>query len=133
MDAGGGGAITYASAAGAGDVIELLQKRGAKPAGLDLMLAAEGCHTAAAGALIAGGVNPNAEVNGSLPLLTAAGGNCVDTVTLLLARRRHQRQEQRRLDGADQGVTSGNMTDVVRVLLAHGADMDVADKLDRTA
>ena len=67
-----GMALTYAAAAGASGAIELLQKRGAKPAPLDLMLAATGCHTAAVRVLLASGMKANTSVDGRAPLLAVS-------------------------------------------------------------
>ena len=119
--------------AGSAGAIELLQKRGARAAPRDLILAATGCYTEAVRVLLAGGLAANTVVEGNAPLLAAAGENCADTVGLLLDR------------GADVNVRNGdgwtalikaasaNLPDVARVLLKHGADMDVVDRLDRTA
>jgi ankyrin repeat protein len=75
----------------------------------------------------------NASVDGNAPLLAAVGENCVETVALLLDK------------GADVNVTnsdgwtplikaaSANLPEVVRVLLKHHPNLDVADRLDRTA
>ena len=124
--------MTYAAAAGSAGVIEALLKRGVKPLPNDLVLAASSCYTSAARALLGAGLSANG-VDGSAPLLVAAGENCVDTVTLLLNH------------GADVNVKDGDgwtplikaasagLTDLARVLLQHGADMDVSDKLERTA
>ena len=125
--------MTYAAAAGSTAAIDLLQQRGAKAAPRDLMLAATGCYTDAARVLLASGLPVNASVDGNAPLLAAAGENCVETVALLLDK------------GADVNVTnsdgwtplikaaSANLPDVVRVLLTHNPNLDVADRLDRTA
>jgi len=132
-DAGGGVALTYAAAAGSAAAIDALQKKGARPTGHDLMLAASGCYTDAVRTLIASGANANATVDGNSPLMAATGENCVETVTLLLDRGANVNVTNN--DGWTPLIkaTSAGYTDVVRVLLQRGADMDVVDKLDRTA
>lgn len=132
-DGGGATAITYASAEGFAAAVEAMQKRGARPRDRDLMLAAARCHTAIVRSFLAGGVDPKIASAGTTPLIAAAGGNCAETVDLLIGA------------GADLNATNGDgwtplikaaaagHTEVVRVLLAKGADMNVSDSLGRTA
>jgi ankyrin repeat protein len=132
-DAGGGVVLTYAAAAGAADAIELLQKRGAKATARDLMLAATNCSTPSVRVLLASGLKPDIVVDGSTPLLAAAGENCVDTVAFLLDRGADVNAKNGDGWTALIKAASGNFPGVARVLLAHGADPDIADRLDRTA
>ena len=123
-DAGGGIALTDASAAGAADAIQVLQKRGAKATGGDPYLAATG-YMAAVKVLLAGGLSAGVDVNGSVPLLAAAGENCVETVSLLLDRGADVNAKDGDGWTALIKAASANMTDLARVLLTHGADMDM--------
>lgn len=125
--------MTYAAAAGAADVIETLQKRGAQPRALDLMLASTECHTAAVRVLLASGLKANLVSDGGTPLLAAAAANCVDTVQLLLERGADVNAKDNDGWTALIKAASGGLVDLARLLLARGADPDIADKLDRTA
>lgn len=133
VDAGGASALTYAAAEGFEGAVVAFQKRGAKPTDRELMLAAARCHTGIVRSFLAGGMTVNPKEAGTTPLIVAAGGNCTDTVTLLVER------------GADVNAKDGDgMTplikaasaghpDLVRLLLAKGADMNVTDSSGRSA
>jgi len=132
-DAGHGSPMTYAAAEGYAAVMQVLQRAGLKPNAGDLALAAAGCHTDAVTLALASGVGVNGADGQIVPLLTAAGANCVDVVRLLLDR------------GADVNAKDGDgwtalmkaaqagHPDMVRLLMQHGADMSIADKDGRTA
>lgn len=132
-DAGGASALTYAAAEGFTSAVDALQQRGAKPGDMELLMAAGRCHSAIVRSFLAHGMNPNRTESGTPPLVVAAGGNCADTVDLLIA------------SGADLNATNSDgwtplikaaaagHTEVVRVLLEKGADMDRQDSLGRSA
>jgi Raf kinase inhibitor-like YbhB/YbcL family protein len=132
-DVSGGTALTYAAAEGHEDAVNLLQKGGAKPGNAELILAAGRCNTAVVRSFTAAGMSVNPKDAGTTPLIAAAGGNCVDTVDVLVA------------SGADlnaqnsDGLTplikasAAGYTEIVERLLAKGADMSIEDSLGRSA
>lgn len=132
-DAGGSTALTYAAAEGFAAVAGSLQKRGIKPTNRDLLLAAGRCHTAVARSFLAAGMDPNPEAGRLPPLVAAAGGNCLDTVELLIEKGAHLNVTNS--DGWTPLIkaAAAGHTDVVRLLLARGADREVADSLGRSA
>lgn len=132
-DASGGTALTYAAAEGYAAAVDLLQKRGAKPGSAELILAAGRCNTAIVQSFVTAGMRVNPTDAVTPPLVAAAGGNCIDTVDLLLASGADP--NARNNDGwtALIKASAAGHAEVVRRLLARGADMDVEDSLGRTA
>jgi Raf kinase inhibitor-like YbhB/YbcL family protein len=131
-DASGGTALTYAAAEGHANALETLQKHGAKPREMELTLAAGGCATEVVRAFLATGLSPDVE-SGTSPLHAAAGGDCPDTVALLVARGANVNAKDN--DGWTPMIkaASAGHVEIVRLLLDKGADMDVADSQGRTA
>jgi Raf kinase inhibitor-like YbhB/YbcL family protein len=133
VDAGGASPLTYASAEGFEGAVVAFQKHGARPGDRELMLAAARCHTGIVRGFLASGLSVNPKDAGTTPLIVASGGNCVDTVTLLLDR-------GAALDAKDSDgwtalikASAAGHAEVVRLLLAKGADMSATDSTGRSA
>jgi Raf kinase inhibitor-like YbhB/YbcL family protein len=132
-DASGGTALTYAAAEGNADAADALQKHGAKARTIEMILAAGRCHTPVVRSFLAGGMNVNVNDSGTTPLIVAAGGDCVETVDLLLA---HGADVNARNSEGSTALTKATASDhpaVVQRLLDKGADMQIEDSLGRTA
>ena len=85
-DAGGSTPLTYAAAEGHAEAMAVLRKRGLKAGPGDLALAAAGCHSTVVRSILADGVNVNGAEGDVVPLVSAAGDNCVEVVQMLLDR-----------------------------------------------
>src|SRR5438067_726745 len=84
-DAGGSTPLTYAAAEGHAEAMAVLRKRGLKARPGDLALAAAGCHSTVVRSILADGVNVNGAEGDVVPLVSAAGDNCVEVVQMLLS------------------------------------------------
>jgi hypothetical protein len=132
-DATGTTAITYAAAEGHAAAVALLQSHGATAGETELILAAGRCNTEIVSAFLRAGMAADTRHSATTPLIAAAGGNCADTVGLLIDR------------GANVDAKNGEgwtplikaaaagHTEIVGLLLARGADMSIADTSGRTA
>ena len=132
-DASGGTALTYAAAEGQADAAILLQKHGAKPTNLELILAAGRCNAAVVQSFVTAGMNVNVSEAGTTPLVAAAGGDCVETVDVLLSKGANVNATNSDGWTALMKATAAGYPDVVRRLLAKGADISIEDSLGRTA
>ena len=132
-DASGGTALTYAAAEGHADVAIVLKDHGAKPSNLELILAAGRCNTTVVGVFVQAGMSVNVTEAGTTPLIAAAGGDCVATVDVLLTYGANV--DATNSDGwtALIKATAAGYSDVVRRLLAKGADITIEDSLGRSA
>ncbi len=132
-DAGGASALTYASAEGFESAVAALQKRGAKAGNRELMLASARCNTSIVRSFLAAGLGVNPKDVGTTPLIVAAGGNCAETVTLLLDRGADLNAKDSDGWTALIKASAGGHAEVVRLLLAKGADMTPTDSSGRSA
>jgi uncharacterized protein len=132
-DAGHGTPMTYAAAEGHAEAMAALQTRGLKPNAGDLALAAAGCHTDAVRLALASGVSANGAEGDVVPLLSAAGANCVDVVRLLLERGAHVNAKDHDGWTALIKASQSGRADMVQLLMDRGADMNIADDTGRTA
>jgi uncharacterized protein len=132
-DAGHGTPMTYAAAEGHAEAMQALQKHGIKPSASDLALAAAGCHADAVRVALAAGVSANGADGDVVPLLSAAGANCVDVVRLLLERGADVNAKDHDGWTALIKASQAGHADMVQLLMDRGADMNVADNTGRTA
>ena len=132
-DAGGASALTYASAEGFDGAVAALQARGAKPGDRELLLAAARCKTGIVRSYIAGGLAVNPKDAGTTPLIVASGGNCVDTVALLIERGAELNAKDSDGWTALIKAAAAGHAEVVRIVLAKGADTTVTDSAGRSA
>ncbi|HEX7137157.1 MAG TPA: YbhB/YbcL family Raf kinase inhibitor-like protein, partial [Vicinamibacterales bacterium] len=132
-DASGGTALTYAAAEGQADAAIILQKHGAKPSNLELILAAGRCNASVVQSFVAAGMPVNITEAGTTPLIAAAGGDCADAVDVLLAHGANVNATNSDGWTALIKATAAGYPDVVKRLLAKGADITIEDSLGRTA
>lgn len=132
-DAGHGSPMTYAAAEGYASVMQVLQRAGLKPNAGDLALASAGCHTDAVKLALASGVSVNGAEGQIVPLLSAAGGDCVDVVRMLLDGGANINAKDGDGWTALMKAAQAGHPDMVRLLMQRGADMSVADSNGRTA
>ena len=134
-DLAGSTALTYAASSGHAGIVDLLMKAGlTKGADMAVSFAVRGCHTDIVKTLRVHGAVLDRKVNGTPPLVLAAGSNCDDTVRYLLD------------GGADvnAGTDEDGMTPLMaaaqrglapigELLIARGADPEARNKKDQTA
>jgi Raf kinase inhibitor-like YbhB/YbcL family protein len=132
-DAGGSTPLTYAAAEGHAEALAVLRKRGLEPGAGDLTLAAAGCHRDVVRSILADGVNVNGAEGDVVPLLSAAGDNCVEVVQMLLDRGAKVDAKDRNGRTALIRASQAGHLEMVRLLLQHGADINIRDESGRTA
>lgn len=137
----GGTPIMYAALSGKPDTVSLLLERGARVDAVAengwtaLMIASVKGYVAVARLLLERGAEPNqADVYSWTPLMRAVYEQRLQ-MARLLARHRRTRVNQRGENGVTAlhlAVVKGNV-DIVKLLLAQGADPDIKDNSGRTA
>lgn len=134
-DVGGGTALIYAAANGHLAFIDLLTKAGLLKGGdMAMAFAVRGCHTPIVRRLLDAGVPTTAKLQGTPMMVLAAGTNCADAIDLLLSR-------GAKVDDADdeEGMTAlmtaakQGFEEIVAMLLAKGADMELTNKGNQSA
>ena len=133
-DLAGSTALTYAASSGHAAIVDLLMKAGLST-GRDaaVSFAVRGCHTEIVRTLRTHGAGLDRKVNGTPPLVLAAGANCDETVRFLL-------------DGgvdinakADDGMTAlmaaaqRGLVPIGELLISRGADPEARNGQDQTA
>jgi ankyrin repeat protein len=133
-DTGGGTSLIYAAANGHADFVAMLQKAGlSKGTDQALSFAVRGCHQNVVQQLAAGGADINAKLDGQPTILLAAAANCGEILDFLLARGVDVNATD------DQGTTAlmtaggEGFVPIVQTLLAHGADLELANKNQQNA
>ena len=133
QDASGGTALTYAAAEGFTSAVAALQKRGAKAGDAELMLASARCNTSIVQSFIGAGMRVNPKDAGTTPLIVAAGGNCRETVDMLI--KSGADLNAKNSDGWTplMKAAAAGHADIVSLLLEKGAVMSVTDPTGRSA